>query len=248
MLLFIGCNSAKIITSENAEFSRNHKSFETEWVDKSRNRLIPVAFYMPKNKAELNNLPVVIFSHGYNQNHPGANKGYSSLNETLAQNGFFIASIQHELPTDELIPMTGNLQEVRLPWWERGCENIDFVIHQLKKKYPQLDYNHLIIMGHSNGGDMSTLYTKKHPEMVYKLITLDQRRVPFPRVKSPKIYSLRSSDSPSSEGVVPTDKEQQDLGITIIKLPNTNHNVMNDNGTEEQRKEINDYVLRFVKE
>ncbi|HRH47088.1 MAG TPA: alpha/beta hydrolase, partial [Pyrinomonadaceae bacterium] len=158
------------------------------------------------------------------------------------------ASIQHELPTDELMPTSGIPQVVRRPFWERGSDNILFTINELKQKYPKLDYKNLTIMGHSNGGDISVLFVEKHPESVKKLITLDQRRMAFPRIKKPKIYSIRSSDQPADEGVLPTPNEQKKFDITIIKLANTIHNDMDDNANSEQRKEINDLIIKFLAE
>lgn len=60
-----------------------------------------------------------------------------------------------------------------------------------------------------------------------KIISLDNRRMELPRTKQPRIYSLRSSDQPADEGVLPTIEEQEKFGIKIIKLPNTIHNDMN---------------------
>jgi hypothetical protein len=88
----------------------------------------------------------------------------------------------------------------------------------------------------------------KNPEKVWKLITLDQRRYAFPRVSQPKIYSLRSSDQPADEAVLPTAEEQEKLRMTIIKLPNTIHNDMDDDGNDEQKQEIINYFLEFLKE
>ena len=168
------------------------------------------------------------------------------MTEFLASQGYFVASIQHELPTDELLPMTGKPQEVRRPNWERGALNILFVVEELKKRKPNLDYKHLTLIGHSNGGDMSMLFAHKYPEMVDKIISLDNRRMTFPRVKQPKIYSLRSSDQLADEGVLPTTEEQQKYGIKIIKLKNTIHNDMDDHANADQRKEINGYILDFL--
>jgi len=72
--------------------------------------------------------------------------------------------------------------------------------------------------------------------------------MPFPRTQHPKIYSLRSSDQPADDGVLPTLEEQAAFGITVVKLPNTIHNNMDDNANESQRKEIITYVLGFLKE
>jgi predicted dienelactone hydrolase len=55
--------------------------------DPSRGRKIPVAVY----KTTVKHPRLVIFSHGY-----GMNRGDSYL----ASKGYFVVSIQHELPTD----------------------------------------------------------------------------------------------------------------------------------------------------
>jgi predicted peptidase len=213
--------------------------------DKSRNREIPIALYLPK---KIQNAPLVIIGHGYNFNRPGANKGYEFITNALTKKGYVVVSIQHELKTDELMPTTGEIQKVRKPFWDRGSANILYVINDFKKRYPKVNFNKIILIGHSMGGDISTTFTIQHPELVYKLITLDQRRVAFPRVPNPKIYSLRSSDQIADEGVIPSEEELKKFDMTIQKLPNTIHNDMNDNATEIQKKEMLDWILNFVKE
>ena len=101
-------------------------------------------------------------------------------------------------------------------------------------------------MGHSNGGDMVILFATEHPELVDKVISLDNRRMPFPRVKSPEIMSLRSSDQPADEGVLPSMVEQQKLGIKVINLKNTKHGEIDDSGNEDQKTEINKLVFSFL--
>lgn len=219
-----------------------------EYLDSKRNRRIPVEIYYTNNTQNCKNTNIIIFSHGYGRNQPNSNKAYSYLTKTLAENEYFVISIQHELPTDDLLPMEGKPQIVRRSNWERGAENINFVLENLKKDYPNLNYKKVVISGHSNGGDISVLFTEKYPEKVWKLITLDQRRYAFPRITKPKIYSLRSSDQIADEGVLPTNEEQKKYGITLIKLPNTIHNDMDDDGTKEQKEEIVNYFLKFLKE
>ncbi|AIG31078.1 esterase [Flavobacterium psychrophilum] len=216
--------------------------------DKERNRVVPVAFYSPKTDKKIENQKVVILSHGYSENRLGANKSYSYLTKKLASKGYFVVSIQQELPTDDLIPKMGIPQIVRRPFWERGTENILFVLNEIKKTKPELDYKHLVLIGHSNGGDISVLFAHKYPDLVDKIISLDNRRMELPRTKQPRIYSLRSSDQPADEGVLPTIEEQEKFGIKIIKLPNTIHNDMNDRGNNKQKKEINNYVMAFLNE
>jgi dienelactone hydrolase len=214
--------------------------------DTARQRPIPVALYRPSKAAK--HPGIVILSHGYQANKAGANKNYSSLAKMLAAEGYYVASIQHELPTDSLIPATGIPQVVRRPHWEKGVANILYVIKELKRTRPDLDYKHLVLIGHSNGGDMSMLFAQKYPGLADKVISLDNRRMAFPRTKQPKLYSLRSSDQPADEGVLPTPEEQQRFGITVIKLPATIHNNMDDSGTPAQLKEINQYILQFLKD
>ncbi|RFS16520.1 alpha/beta fold hydrolase [Emticicia sp. C21] len=217
------------------------------WIDEARKRVIPVAFYSPEINKKVKILPLIIFSHGYSANQGRANLEYSYLTNHLASEGYFVASIQHELPTDSLLPMTGKPQIVRRSNWERGAENILFVLKELKKLKPELDYKHIILMGHSNGGDMTALFAHKYPDLVSKAITLDNRRMALPRTKKPEIYSLRSSDQPADEDVLPTEKEQKQFGMSIIKLPDTIHNHMDNDANEPQRKEIIDYVMKFLK-
>lgn len=215
------------------------------WYDATRGRTVPVAFYAPKNTIHA---PVVIFSHGYGANQGGDYLIYSYLTEKLAAEGFFVLSIQHELPTDSLIPLTGHIQTVRRPFWDRGADNIRFALEKLKTQNPELDYTRVTLIGHSNGGDMTALFPQKYPGIVAKIICLDNRRMLLPRGTSPKVYSLRSSDLPADEGVLPTEDERKRFGMTVIVLPNTKHDQMDNDATSAQRKEIIRYILTFLNE
>ncbi len=249
VLLFaaiLGCSTFKTQMDNDLKFEIRLDTLKL--YDQARQREIPIAIYQPKSIKKIKNQGVIIFSHGYGQNKGGDYLAYSYLNEFLASKGYFVASIQHELSTDSLLPLTGNPQIVRRPFWERGTDNILFVINELKKTNPELDFKHITLIGHSNGGDMTALFPQKYPNIVDKIITLDNRRMALPRMKAPKVYSLRSSDQPADEGVLPTDEETKKFGMKIIKLPNTIHNDMDDNANEEQRKEIRKYVLSFLQD
>jgi dienelactone hydrolase len=213
-------------------------------LDQTRKREIPIAIYKPQTKHP----QIVLISHGYNQNEGRPYLGYSDLANFLASKGYFVVSIQHERPTDSLVPDKGIPQVVRRPFWERGADNILFVINDLRKSHPELDFKHIALIGHSMGGDMTALFPQKYPNIVDKIITFDNRRMALPRTKVPKVYSLRSSDQPADAGVLPTEAEQKKYGITIRNLPNTIHNDMCDNATDKQREEIRNYVLKFLKE
>ena len=249
-LLFANC-TAKRDTIVNQVNEENYavKLDTLSLFDEARNRKIPVAFYLPKTGEKIKNQEVVIFNHGYGQNSPDSYLFYSYLTEHLASKGYFVVSIQHELPTDSLIPLEGKPQVVRRPFWERGADNIQYVLNELKNSNPDLNYDHVTLIGHSNGADMVALFPEKYPNMVDKIITLDNRRMALPRTeKGPQVYSLRSSDQPADDGVLPSIEEQKKYGITIIKLPNTIHDKMDDYADTAQRKEINDYIIQFLKD
>lgn len=244
VLSLYSCTSKKNI--------RSNETYETKLdtltlFDKSRNRKIPVAFYSPKTDQKIPKQQVIIFSHGY-----GANKGgdyfvYSYLTQKLASKGYFTVSIQHELPTDELIPMDGKPQIVRMPFWERGAENILFVLNKLKKTRPDLDYKHLTMIGHSNGGDMTALFANKYPALVYKVITMDNRRMYLPRTSLPKIYTLRSNDYPADDGVLPSPEEQEKYHITV-QPTNINHGHMDNKGSDSEKELLNNLILKYIEE
>lgn len=247
IFLFHNCRTPKQeITSTQNNYNYAVKIENVILHDNSRNREVPVAFYIPDTDKKINKQQVIIFSHGYYENKGNANLKYSYLTKFLASKGYFTASIQHELPTDSLIPKAGVPQIVRFPFWERGADNIMFVISELKKTNPELDFKHITLIGHSNGADMTALFSQKYPNIAYRIIALDNRRMALPRTNKPKVYSIRSSDQPADQGVLPTDKESKKYNMTIIKLPNTIHNNMDDRGSETDHKEITNYVLEFL--
>lgn len=243
ILLLVSCKTNQNFLSK----PTNEPDQLKEYFDSGRSRKIPVAIFS-KKLSETKKKGIIIFSHGYGRNDLKSYLTYNYLLGNLAKQGYFVVSIQHELTTDDLLPLEGNPQILRRPNWERGAENIRFVLQQLKKDFPHLNYNRVVVAGHSNGGDMSVLFADKYPELIWKLITLDQRRYAFPRISKPKIYSLRSSDQPADDGVLPTEEEQKRFGMTIIKLKNTIHNDMDDGGTESQKAEIFTGFLNFLKE
>ena len=238
-LLFIVSSCQNQIPSKHNVINIQKK----EYYDAARSREIPVAVITSKKQ---NKIPI-IFSHGWGENKGGDYLAYSYLTDFLAQQGYFVASIQHELPTDEFLAMEGDFKVTRMPNWKRGAENIHFTIQQLKKDFPDLKFDKLVIVGHSNGGDMSTLFAHQHSELLEKLITLDQRRMALPRTLNPKIYTIRSQDYPADEGVLPTEEEAKKYKITIDWAP-INHSQMDNDATPDERKYMTSKILQFLQD
>src|SRR5258708_8921387 len=98
------------------------------------------------------------------------------------------------------------------------CEaNVVVVLGERQKRQPNADYDHLTLVGHSNGGDVSMYVAKQHPELVSKVITLDNLRVPFVLSDRMKILSFRSKDPnfKTDPGVLPTPEQAKARGIDI---------------------------------
>src|SRR5437764_10239377 len=115
-------------------------------------------------------LPVAIISNG----NTVKNTEYTFLANAFAARGYLVASIQQDLPTDPpLMTNIGQPYAGRLGVYEKGEANILFVMQQLKNMKPNADFDHLTLVGHSNGGDTAMYCAMPHPNLVTKLLTLD---------------------------------------------------------------------------
>lgn len=219
----------------------------TTLLDTVRQRLIPIAIHRPADRA-MDGLPVILFSHGYNANAPGTYLLYRWLLDSLAADGRVVVSVQHELPGDPPLAMQGDLHAARLPSWERGVANLLHVLGHLRRTCPTLAMNHLAVMGHSQGGDISVRFAMEHPEQLEKLLTLDNRRLALPRTEHPQVYSLRSCDQPADPGVVPTPEEAREHRMTIVSPADIGHNDMGNRGTPAQQAFVLATVRRWMME
>ncbi|KAB4455139.1 alpha/beta hydrolase [Bacteroides thetaiotaomicron] len=221
--------------------------FTTCLFDISRNKVIPIAVYQPQKVNS--KTKVIIFSHGYDGNkNSKSNRTYSYLTRFLSQKGFYVISIQHELSDDPLLAMEGDLMQTRMSNWERGTDNILFTIQEFKNLKPQLNWRELILMGHSNGGDMTMLFATKYPQLISKAISMDHRRMIMPRTLKPRLYTLRGCDYEADAGVLPTGQEQEQFRMKVVKLDGVTHSDMGENGTTEQHDLINQHICKFLTE
>lgn len=214
--------------------------------DTARARSIPIAIMRPNGfGTELK--PVVLISHGYNENLPGTYLKFSSIAEALSLSGYAVVSVQHENPEDELLPMHGDLRLTRRPNWERGVQNLRSVIAALREREPGWNLEQVDLIGHSNGGDISMLFATQYPEEVRNAISLDNRRMPLPRTGSPHIGSLRAEDAPADHGVLPTASECATFNISLIPMTGFKHVDFNDRANTEQRTRLNAVLLELLK-
>lgn len=217
--------------------------------DASRNRPVQVDVAVRRDKemqanAGMITLPVAVLNHGNTVKFTE----YSFLANVFAARGYMAVSIQHDLDTDApLVTKVGELYVGRLPVYERGVENILFAVNQLKKIQPNSDYDHLTMVGHSNGGDISMYFAKMHPEEVKKVVTLDNLRVPFMTDGKFKILSFRSHDTvfKPDPGVVPDDEICEKAGITVVNT-GAQHTDMSDRGPDTLKTKIQGLLDKFL--
>src|ERR1700683_3713165 len=189
-------------------------------------------------------LPVAIISNG----NTVKNTEYSFLANVFAARGYLVASIQQDIPTDPPL-----MTKVGLPYvgrrgvYEKGEANILFAVQQLKKLQPNADYEHLTLVGHSNGGDTAMYFAKHHPELVSKVVTLDNLRVPFVLNNKLKILSFRSKDPnfQTDPGVLPTPQEAKQDGIDIVRTQ-FQHTWMSDRGPDSAKERIQATLDEFL--
>jgi pimeloyl-ACP methyl ester carboxylesterase len=196
--------------------------------------------------AEMIELPVAILSHGNTVKYTE----YSFLANLFAARGYMVVSIQHDLETDDpMVTKVGEEYVGRRMQYNRGIANIRFAIDELRKQYPNADYRHLTLIGHSNGGDISMFFAKLHPDMVKKVVTLDNLRVPFVTDGKIKILSFRSKDPvfKADPGVVPDDEVCAKAGITVVRTE-FRHNDLSDRGPDSVKASVQAKVEDFLDE
>jgi len=166
----------------------------------------------------------------------------------LAARGYLVASIQQDLPSDPpLVTKVGLPYVGRLDVYKRGEANILFVVGELKKLQPNADYAHLTLLGHSNGGDVAMYVAHQHPELVSRVVTLDNLRVPFVLSKHLKILSFRSKDPnfKTDAGVLPSDAQASKDGIDIVNT-GALHTELSDRGPDSVKEKIQATLDKFL--
>ncbi len=189
-------------------------------------------------------LPVAIISNG----NTVRNTEYSFLANVFAARGYMVVSIQQDNPSDPpLVTKEGQPYVGRLDVYKKGEANILFALDQLKKRDPNADYDHLTLVGHSNGGDTAMFFAKQHPDLTTKVVTLDNLRVPFVLNDKMKILSFRSDDPHfhTDPGVLPTPEQAKADGIDIVHTK-YQHTWMSDRGPQKAKEAIQAALDAFL--
>jgi pimeloyl-ACP methyl ester carboxylesterase len=231
-----------------SKWAIRHESFTFYDPDRD-NRPVPVNIAIRRDKqmqadAGMIKLPVVVFSHG----NTVKSTEYSFINNVFAAHGYMVLSIQHDLPTDTpMVTKPGEPYVGRLPQIQRGVANIRFAVAQMHEVQPNADYDHLTVVGHSMGGDITMYFAKQYPDEIKKVVTLDNLRVPFMTDGKFKILSFRSKDPQfkTDPGVIPSGQLREKAGITVVNTP-FRHDDMRDTGSKEAKASIEAMLDKFL--
>jgi hypothetical protein len=216
--------------------------------DATRNRDVPVELSISR-RAELKAIllgikpRVAIVNHG----NTVKNTEYSFVGDVLATQGYLVAAIQHDLPGDPPLSMQGFPFVGRLPSYQRAEKNIMFAIAEIKKVYPDPDFQTVTLFGHSQGGDIAMYFAGQHPDLVNKVVTLDNIRVPILMSGRQRILSFRSNNFKPDPGVVPTEDVAADVGIEVVHTE-FQHDHFRDSGPDTVKAKVQEVLARFLAE
>ncbi len=212
--------------------------------DETRHRDIPIEIRLPetsRNCVRNHPCPVAFLSPGYGLAHTE----YHFVSDALVELGYMVVSIQSVLPGDPKAPNTGNMIADRTPMWTLGADNLVYAKSVLSKRYPGYDWAHLVLVGHSNGGDLSALALKRDPSFASMLVTLDNRRYPLPTSEKTRLLSIRGSDFEADSGVLPSGSDKSSTRC-IVEIADSRHDDMNDAGPAWLKERIATILIEFL--
>ena len=122
------------------------------------------------------------------------------------------------------------------------------VAADIHKTYANVRFEKLVLIGHSNGGDIGMLFSTLYSDQVARAVTLDHRRMPVPRSAAPKILSIRADEFQADPGVLPSADEQARYGIKVVTLANTKHADLSDYGSDDTKRQVTTAILEFLED
>ncbi|MBR9857075.1 MAG: alpha/beta hydrolase [Gammaproteobacteria bacterium] len=213
--------------------------------DAERNRDIPISVTLP-TEAQACTLArkckVAFISAGnrvpYEQ--------YRFTSERLNLLGYLTIAVDHELPQDPPLSRTGDLYQTRIENWQRGAATLAFLQQQLPARFAEYDFNQLLLVGHSNGGDISAWLANEGKDYIAGIITLDHRRVSLPKSDAVRVLSIRATEYPTVQAVLPTDAEQRQYNGCVVEIADSKHMDLTDYGTTRVKQAAAEMVEGFL--
>jgi pimeloyl-ACP methyl ester carboxylesterase len=145
--------------------------------------------------------PVAILSPGYGF----SGSDYSFVSNYLNGMGYLVVVLKDSAGGVKMDPNAPVAKQVHA-LARLASQSISAAIDAAAVRYPQFDWQHLLLVGHSLGGDSSAQFAADNANRVSSLISLDSRRVALPRSAGIHVLTIRASDTTADPGVLPTRK------------------------------------------
>lgn len=185
--------------------------------------------------------PVAILSPGYGL----SGSDYSFVTKDLNRMGYLVIALQDSaggVRLDPDAPVSPQIQAIA----RVTSKLISTVLDETEVRYPQFDWQHLLLVGHSLGGDSSAQFATDNARRVSSLITLDNRRVALPRSAGIHVLTIRASDYPADPGVLPNEDERHRYSACVVRIEGSRHNDMQDAGSEQLKARITSAIDTFL--
>lgn len=205
---------------------------------------VPVDIHAPANIQACTHAkpcPVAILSPGYGL----SGSDYSFITNYLNGMGYLVVALQDSsggVKLDRDAPVSQQVQAMA----RVASRSISTVIDETAVRYPQFDWQHLLLVGHSLGGDSSAQFGADNANRVSSLISLDSRRVAFPRSAGIHVLTIRASDTTADPGVLPNEEERSRYGTCVVHIEGSRHNDMQDAGSEQLKARITSAIDTFL--
>jgi pimeloyl-ACP methyl ester carboxylesterase len=205
---------------------------------------VPVDIHFPANIhtcARAKPCPVAILSPGYGL----TGSDYTFVTKQLNGMGYLVVALKDSAGgavLDRDAPVAPQIQVMA----KAASRSISSAIDEAASRYPQFDWQRLLLVGHSLGGDSSAQFAADNPKQVVGLISLDSRRVALPRSAGIHVLTIRASDTTADPDVLPNDEERSRYSTCIVHIEGSRHNDMQDAGSEELKARIATAIDTFL--
>jgi pimeloyl-ACP methyl ester carboxylesterase len=205
---------------------------------------VPVDIHAPASDQACTHVkpcPVAFLSPGYGF----SGSDYSFVTNHLNGMGYLVVALQDSAGGAKLdlnAPVSKQIQAMA----RVASQSISTAIVETAARYPQFDWQHLLLVGHSLGGDSSAQFAADNAHRVSGLISLDSRRVALPRSAGIRVLTIRASDTTADPGVLPNEEERSRYGTCVVRIEGSRHYDMQDAGSEQLKARITSAIGTFL--
>ncbi|WP_027709155.1 alpha/beta hydrolase [Zooshikella ganghwensis] len=213
--------------------------------DTDRDRYIPISVDFPSKNIDCSTSQkcnVAFISAGNKVPY----QKYQFITQLLNSMSYMTVAIDHELPNDPPLSTIGDLFKTRIENWQRGATTLDFLQRKLPNRFPEYNFHNIILVGHSNGGDISAWLANKGKPYISKIVTLDNRRVTLPKTAQIQVLSIRATEYPTAESVLLTEEEQDIYHSCIIEIESSKHMDLSDYGSISVKQRVESLIKGFL--